>query len=54
MAKCKICNNKIMELFLGKFKGTILKKPGSKKQYAVCFECQKKLKSKEEMLEKVK
>lgn len=54
MSKCKICNNKILELFLGKLKGTIVKKPESSKQYAVCFECQKKFKNKEELLEKIK
>lgn len=50
MAKCSICNGKIEELFLGKIKGTIVKKPGSNKQYPVCFDCQKKFPKKEEML----
>ena len=54
MAKCNICGNKIAELFLEKLKGTIVKKPGSKKQYTICFDCQKKFQSKEEILEKVK
>jgi len=54
MAKCSICGNKIEELFLEKIKGTIVKKAGSKKQYEVCFECQKKFKTKEELLSKIK
>ena len=53
MAKCDICKNKIAELFLEKIKGTIIKKPGSSKQYTVCFECQKKLKTKEEILKQL-
>jgi len=53
MVKCDICSNKIAELFLGKLKGTMIKKPGKGKQYSVCFECQKKLKTKEEILEKI-
>ena len=53
MAKCSICKNQIQELFLEKIKGTIVKKEGSKKQYEICFECQKKYKSKEEILEKI-
>ena len=54
MTKCNICNNKIAETFLEKMKGTIIKKAGSSKQYSVCFECQKKLQTKEAMLEKIK
>jgi len=50
MSKCSICGNKIAELFLGKLKGTVVKKPGSSKQYPVCFECQKKFPGKEELL----
>lgn len=50
MAKCSICGNKIAELFLEKLKGTVIRKPGSSKQYPVCFECQKKFPSKEELL----
>ena len=53
MVKCNICGNKLQELFLGKVKGTIVKKTGSNKQYHVCFECQKKFKNKE-LLEKIK
>jgi len=54
MVKCKICGNKLGELFLGKLKGTIVKKAGSSKQYQVCFDCQKKFKTKAELLEKIK
>jgi len=54
MAKCKICNNKLAELFLGKVKGTVVKKEGSSKQYHVCFECQKKFKTHEELLKEIK
>ncbi|HLD00757.1 MAG TPA: hypothetical protein VJC39_03355 [Candidatus Nanoarchaeia archaeon] len=50
MAKCDICGNKLAELFLGKIKGAIIRKEGSSKHYSVCFECQKKFKSKQEML----
>jgi uncharacterized protein with PIN domain len=53
MTKCNICGNKIVELFLEKMKGTMIRKEGSSKKYNVCFECQKKFKSKEEMLKKV-
>ena len=54
MVKCDICKNKIAELFLEKLKGTVVKKAGSSKQYHVCFECQKKLKTKEEILKQIK
>lgn len=53
MTKCSICNNKIVELFLGKLKGTIIKKEGSSKEYSVCFECQKKFPQKEELLKQI-
>ncbi|MBI2573663.1 hypothetical protein HYV86_07395 [Candidatus Woesearchaeota archaeon] len=53
MQKCSICTNKIAELFLSKIKGTIVHKSGSSKQYPVCFECQKKFKTKEELIAKL-
>ncbi|MEK6846247.1 MAG: hypothetical protein AABY26_05785 [Nanoarchaeota archaeon] len=53
MTKCTICGNKLEELFLENVKGAIVKKPGSSKQHFVCFECQKKFKTKEELLEKI-
>jgi hypothetical protein len=54
MVKCGICSNKIAELFLGKLKGTIIKKADSSKQYSVCFECQGKFPTKKELLEMIK
>lgn len=51
--KCKICKNKINETFLGKIIGTYIKDEKGKK-HNVCFECQKKFKSKKEILEKIK
>jgi len=54
MAKCEICGNRLQELFLEKLKGTKVKKPGSSKQYEVCFECQKKFNTKEELLKQIK
>jgi uncharacterized protein with PIN domain len=53
MTKCSICANKIQELFLEKLRGTVVKKEGSSKQYLVCFECQRKFPTKEEMLKKI-
>jgi hypothetical protein len=53
MEKCEICHNKIMELFLGKIKGAIIKMPGSNKHYFICFECQKKFKDKESLLQQI-
>ena len=50
MTKCEICKNKIAELFLNKIKGTIVRKEGSGKQYSICFECQKKLQTKNRRL----
>lgn len=54
MTKCEICNNKLEELFLEKVKGTIVRKPESSKQYYVCFECQKKFRNKDKLLEQIK
>jgi hypothetical protein len=53
MGKCNICNEKIKELFLGKLKGTVIRKEGSSKKYEVCFACQKKFPSNEELLSKL-
>ena len=50
MVKCKICSEKLVETFLGKLKGTIVKKAGSKKHYPICPSCQKKHSSKEELM----
>ncbi len=51
MTKCSICGKAIQELFLEKLKGTIIRKPGLEKQYPICFECQKKWPTKEELLQ---
>ena len=53
MVKCSICKTAIQELFLGKKKGTVIKKPGSSKLYEICFECQKKFNRKEELLAQI-
>ncbi len=50
--KCEICKKNIQETFLKKMVGTIVKDASGKK-HAVCFECQKTLKSKEEILKKL-
>jgi uncharacterized protein with PIN domain len=54
MVKCSICSEKVQELFLEKIKGTIVKKEGFRKQYTICSVCQKKYKSKEEILSNIK
>ena len=51
--KCSICNRSIDTTFLGKILGTYIK-DGKGKLHPVCFECQKKSKSKEEMLKAIK
>ena len=51
--KCEICNKNIGTTFLGKITGTFVKKINGKR-VAVCFECQKKFKTKEEILSKIK
>ena len=48
MAKCSICKATLAETFLGKIKGTIVKKEG--KKHSVCFSCQQKFSTKEEIL----
>ena len=53
MAKCDICKVQLKELFLKKIKGTIVKKPGTKKQYNICPSCQKKFPKKEQVLEQL-
>ena len=50
--KCEICKNKIGETFLSKILGTYVKDAKGKK-HVVCFECQKNLKSKDTLLEKL-
>jgi len=50
--KCEICKKKIDETFLKKILGTYVKDEKGKK-HAVCFECQKKFPSKEELLKQL-
>jgi uncharacterized protein with PIN domain len=49
---CAICNSNIEETFLGKLKGTIIKKneQGRNKIFYVCSECQRKEKNLKEKL----
>jgi len=47
--KCEICSKKIGETFLKKILGTIIKDKKGKK-HRICFECQKKFRTKEEIL----
>lgn len=47
--KCEICKKKIGETFLKKILGTIIKDEKGKK-HTICFECQKKFKTKKEIL----
>jgi len=47
--KCEICKKRIEETFLKKILGTYVKDEKGKK-HAVCFECQKKFPTKEELL----
>ncbi|HLC90416.1 MAG TPA: hypothetical protein VJI15_01485 [Candidatus Nanoarchaeia archaeon] len=54
MTKCSICDEKLQELFLEKIQGTIVKKVGSKKQYPICSSCQKKFRTKEELLGQIR
>ena len=51
--KGEICSKKIEEIFLGKILGTYIKDEKGKK-HIICFECQKKFKTKEEILENIK
>lgn len=50
--KCEICGTKIQETFLKKIIGTYVKDAKGKK-HTVCPSCQKNLKSKKELLEKL-
>lgn len=50
--KCEICKKTIQETFLKKAIGTVVKDKKGKKHY-VCSECQKKLGSKKDILEKL-
>jgi len=48
--KCEICKKQIQETFLKKIVGTTVKDKKGKK-HSICFECQKKFKTKEKILE---
>lgn len=50
--KCSICNKKLEETFLGKIKGTYIKKHG--KKYTICNDCQTKFNTKEEIIAIIK
>jgi len=50
--KCEICKKKVEETFLKKILGTYVKDEKGKK-HVVCFECQKKFPSKEELLKHI-
>ncbi|MBI4439734.1 hypothetical protein HY638_02070 [Candidatus Woesearchaeota archaeon] len=47
--KCEICKEKVQETFLGKIIGGIVKDAKGKKR-TVCNNCQKKFRTKEEIL----
>ncbi|MBN1386400.1 hypothetical protein JW968_05510 [Candidatus Woesearchaeota archaeon] len=47
--KCGICKSKIQTTFLNKIIGTYVKDQKGKK-HLVCFDCQKKFKSKQDIL----
>lgn len=50
--KCDICKNKIEETFLEKMLGSYVKDAKGKK-HVICLECQKKYKTKEEILKQL-
>jgi hypothetical protein len=50
--KCEICKKTIAETFLKKIVGTYVKDIKGKK-HTICFECQQKFKTKEEILKKL-
>jgi hypothetical protein len=50
--KCGICSTGMQTTFLGKIIGTHIKDEKGK-VYMVCFECQKKFPTKQEMLAKL-
>ena len=50
--KCNLCKKTIDTTFLNKIMGTYVKDKAGK-LHAVCFECQKKFNSKEELIAKI-
>jgi DNA-directed RNA polymerase subunit RPC12/RpoP len=53
MVKCSICGKKIEETFLEKIRGTYVRDEKGK-LHAVCFECQKKFGSKDEIIKNIR
>jgi len=51
--KCSICSKSIETTFLNKIIGTHIK-DAKGKRHPICFECQKKFSSKEEILKIIK
>jgi len=51
--KCSVCSKTIETTFLGKIIGTHIK-DSKGRLHSVCFECQKKFSSKEEILKAIK
>ncbi len=51
--KCEICSKKIEETFLKKIIGTYTKDSKGKK-HLICFDCQKKFQTKENILKELK
>lgn len=51
--KCEICSKNIEEIFLKKIIGSVVKDKEGKKHY-ICSECQRKFKTKEEILKQLK
>ncbi len=51
--KCEICNNKIQTTFLNKIIGTYIRDEKGK-LHVICSECQKKFRTKEEILKQIK
>ncbi|NTV23993.1 MAG: hypothetical protein HGA85_06520 [Nanoarchaeota archaeon] len=52
MAKCAVCKQNIATTFLGKLIGTYIKDEKGKR-HTVCFECQKKLKTKDAIIRSI-
>ena len=50
--KCEICKKPVANTFLKKIIGTYVKDERGKK-HLICFECQKKFRTKNEILEKL-
>ncbi|MEM3370669.1 MAG: hypothetical protein QXW00_04245 [Candidatus Woesearchaeota archaeon] len=53
MAKCEICGKRVEETFLGKVAGTYVKDNKGVIRL-ICFECQKKFRTKDKILKNLK